>query len=53
MPDLVWEHGEKIVSDFMCKYYCEAKSGGGATHLKEHMPHKGTNMKNCPSILET
>jgi hypothetical protein len=32
MQDLVWEHGEKIGSGFICKYCREVKSGGSATH---------------------
>jgi hypothetical protein len=37
MSDLVWEHEEKIGSDFRCKYCREDKSGGNATCLKEHL----------------
>jgi hypothetical protein len=51
MQDLVWEHGEKIRSGFICKYCREVKSGGGATtHLKEHLAHRGMDMKNYPSL---
>jgi hypothetical protein len=34
----------------LCKYYHEAKSAGGAAHLKEHLAHRGTKEKNCPSV---
>jgi hypothetical protein len=49
MSDVVWEHGEKIIS-FRCKYYHEVKSGGDATRLKEHLAHQGKDVKNCPFV---
>jgi hypothetical protein len=48
--DLVWEHGEKTGSVFRCKYCREAKSGGGATRLKEHLEHQCKNVKNYPFV---
>jgi len=48
--DQVWEHGEKIGSGWKCKYCREAKAGGGATRLKEHLAHRGNDVKDCPSV---
>ncbi|XP_039855240.1 uncharacterized protein LOC120713322 [Panicum virgatum] len=50
MPDLVWEHGQKIRGGFKCKYCREEKSGGGATRFKEHLAHRGKDVKDCPSV---
>jgi hypothetical protein len=50
MMDLVWEHGEKTGSVFRCKYCREAKSGGGATRLKEHLEHQCKHVKNYPFV---
>jgi hypothetical protein len=41
MPDLVWEHGEKVGQGFRCKYCRKGKSSGGATRFKEHLAHRG------------
>jgi len=48
--DPVWEHGEKIGSGWKCKYCREPKAGGGATRLKEHLAHRGNDVKDCPSV---
>jgi GrpB-like predicted nucleotidyltransferase (UPF0157 family) len=48
--DLVWEHGEKIGIGFKCKYCRVEKGGGGATRLKEHLAHRGKNVRYCPNI---
>jgi hypothetical protein len=50
MLDLVSEHGQKIGSDFRCKHCHEGKSGGDATRFKEHLTHRGKDVKNCPSV---
>ena len=36
--------------DFKCKYCKEEKDGGGATRFKEHLAHRGENVKDCPSV---
>jgi len=28
----------------------EPKAGGGATRLKEHLAHRGNDVKDCPSV---
>jgi hypothetical protein len=43
-------HGEKVGTDFKCKYCREKKSRGGGTRLKEHLAHRGKNVKKCPSV---
>jgi hypothetical protein len=48
--DRVWLHGEKVGAGFKCKYCRETKSGGGGTRLKEHLTHRGKNVKKCPSV---
>jgi len=48
--DRVWLHGEKVGAGFKCKYCRETKSGGGGTRLKEHLAHRGKNVKKCPSV---
>jgi hypothetical protein len=48
--DRVWLHGEKVGACFKCKYCRETKSGGGGTRLKEHLAHRGKNVKKCPSV---
>jgi hypothetical protein len=48
--DRVSLHGEKVGAGFKCKYYRETKSGGGGTRLKEHLTHRGNNVKKCPSV---
>jgi hypothetical protein len=48
--DRVWLHGEKVGTGFKCKYCRETKSGGGGTRLKEHLAHRGKNVKKCPSV---
>ncbi|KAJ1269626.1 hypothetical protein BS78_07G226100 [Paspalum vaginatum] len=50
MPDIVWEHGRKAKGGFKCMYCGEEKSGGGATRFKEHLAHRGTDVKDCPSV---
>jgi hypothetical protein len=35
---------------FRCKYCYEAKSGGDATSLKEHLAHREKDVKNSPSV---
>ncbi|PWZ30071.1 hypothetical protein Zm00014a_020992 [Zea mays] len=48
--DRVWLHGEKVGACFKCKYCRETKSGGDGTRLKEHLAHRGKNVKKCPSV---
>jgi hypothetical protein len=48
--DRVWLHREKVGAGFKCKYCRETKSGGGGTQLKEHLTHRGKNVKKCFSI---
>ncbi|AQK95809.1 hypothetical protein ZEAMMB73_Zm00001d011127 [Zea mays] len=48
--DRVWLHGEKVGAGFKYKYCRETKSGGGGTRLKEHLAHRGKNVKKCPSV---
>ncbi|ONM27704.1 hypothetical protein ZEAMMB73_Zm00001d007834 [Zea mays] len=48
--DRVWLHGEKVGVGFKCKYCRETKSGGGGTRLKEHLTHRGKNVKKCLSV---
>ena len=48
--DRVWLHGEKVGAGFKCKYCRETKSGGGGTRLKEHLTHRGKNVKKCLSV---
>jgi hypothetical protein len=48
--DRVWLHGEKVGAGFKCKYCRETKSEGGGTRLKEHLAHRGKNVKKCPSV---
>ncbi|PWZ44710.1 hypothetical protein Zm00014a_021525 [Zea mays] len=48
--DRVWLHGEKVGAGFKCKYCRETKSGGGGTRLKEHLAHRGKNVKKCPYV---
>jgi len=48
--DLVWEHGDKVGIGFKCKYCCIEKGGGGATRLKEHLAHRGKNVRYCPNV---
>jgi hypothetical protein len=48
--DRIWFHGEKVDAGFKCKYCRETKSGGGGTRLKEHLTHRGKNVKNYPFI---
>jgi hypothetical protein len=43
-------HREKVGAGFKCKYCRETKSGGGGTRLKEHLAHRGKNVKKCPSV---
>jgi hypothetical protein len=50
MPDMVWEYGKKIGSGFRYKYCHKGKSGGGATHFKEHLTHWEKDVKNYPSV---
>ena len=50
MPDVVWEHGQKVGGGFKCKYCREEKGGGGATRFKEHLAHRGKDVKDCPSV---
>ncbi|WVZ81716.1 hypothetical protein U9M48_029060 [Paspalum notatum var. saurae] len=50
MVDPMWEHGHMVKGGFRCKYCWEKKSGGGATRFKEHLVHRGSNMKDCPSV---
>jgi hypothetical protein len=50
MSDLVWQHREKVVKGFKCKYCRETKSGRGGTWLKEHLIHRGKNVKKCPYV---
>ena len=35
---------------FKCKYCREEKGGGGATRFKEHLAHRGKDVKDCPSV---
>jgi hypothetical protein len=51
--DRVWLHREKVGVGFKCKYCRETKSGGGGTRLKEHLAHRGKNVKKCPSVPQT
>ena len=37
--DLLWEHGEKIVIGFKCKYCRVEKDGGGSTHATQDQDH--------------
>ena len=46
----MWEHGHKVKGGFRCKYCREEKSGGGATRPKEHLAHRGSDVKDCPSV---
>jgi hypothetical protein len=48
--DRVWLHEEKVGVGFICKYCRETKSEGGGTRLKEHLAHRGKNVKKCPSV---
>jgi hypothetical protein len=48
--DRVWLHGEKVSACFKCKYCRETNSGGVGTRLKEHLVHRGKNVKKCSSI---
>ncbi|WVZ48857.1 hypothetical protein U9M48_000257 [Paspalum notatum var. saurae] len=50
MVDPVWEHGQKYKGGFICKYCRETKSGGGATRFKEHLAHRGHDVKDCPLV---
>ncbi|KAJ1259661.1 hypothetical protein BS78_10G173100 [Paspalum vaginatum] len=50
MVDPVWEHGQKYKGGFVCKYCREQKSGGGATRFKEHLAHRGHDVRDCPSV---
>jgi len=48
--DLVWEHGDKVGIGFKCQYCRIEKGGGGATRLKEHLAHRGKNVRYCPNV---
>ncbi|KAJ1270708.1 hypothetical protein BS78_06G072600 [Paspalum vaginatum] len=50
MVDPVWDHGQKYKGGFVCKYCREQKSGGGATRFKEHLAHRGHDVRDCPSV---
>jgi hypothetical protein len=41
---------ERRFAVFRCKYCYEAKSGGDATSLKEHLAHREKDVKNSPSV---
>jgi hypothetical protein len=36
--------------DFTCNYYGCTKRGGGATHFKQHLAARGSNVKHCGSV---
>jgi hypothetical protein len=48
--DEVWEHGENIYREFVCKYCKCSKKGGGATHFKQHLVGRGNNVKHCSCV---
>jgi hypothetical protein len=48
--DEVWEHGENIYPEFVCKYYKCSKKGGGATRFKQHLTDRGNNVKHCSFV---
>jgi hypothetical protein len=48
--DVVWEHGENIYPEFICKYCKCSKKGGGATRFKQHLAGRGNNVKHCSCV---
>ena len=50
MADIVWQHGRKVKGGFKCNYCGREKSGGGATRFKQHLAHRGEDVKDCPSV---
>ena len=52
MPDVVWEHGQKVGGGFKCKYCREEKGGGGATRSRHFKSETGRYIYECTTSLE-
>jgi hypothetical protein len=50
ITDVVWQHGQNAGVDFTYNYCGCTKRGGEATHFKQYLAARGSNVKHCGSV---